>query len=100
MAISIVEITSIGKTKDRNLCEDLFVVNEDYVAVIDGATNISGRLIEGKTPGRFIAEIIQKTIEGLPRDVTLEELISIINERIQTTYKRLKIISDIKKNAW
>lgn len=100
MAISIVEISSIGKTKDHNLCEDLFVINEDFVAVIDGATNISGRLIKGKTPGRLIAEIIQKTIKDLPCDITLEELISIINKRIQENYKRLKILNDINEYAW
>src|SRR5690625_4590422 len=100
MSIKVVETSNVGKRNDSNLCEDLFVVNENYVAVIDGATNISGRVIKGKTPGRLIAEIIQKTIDGLPWDVTLEELIAIINSKMREIYKELDILNDIAQYAW
>src|SRR5690625_1527764 len=100
MSIKVVETSNVGKRNDSNLCEDLFVVNENYVAVIDGATNISGRVIKGKTPGRLIAEIIQKTIDGLPWDVTLEELIAIINSKMREIYKELDILNEILEYAW
>lgn len=89
-----------GKTTFQEVCEDLYVVNEDFVAIMDGATNISGRLIGGKAPGRFAAEIIQQTILEAKRDVTLEELLSSINKNLQEQYEMFGMTEEIKENAW
>ena len=62
MKISIIELFNKGKTGNQEICEDLFVANDNFVAVIDGATNISSRLIRGKAPGRIAAEVIRASI--------------------------------------
>lgn len=89
-----------GKTYIQEICEDLYVVNEDFVAIMDGATNISGRLIGGKAPGRFAAEIIQQTIIKAKKDVTLVELLSSINKNLQERYETFGMTEEIRENAW
>ncbi|MFS0862083.1 hypothetical protein [Fredinandcohnia sp. 179-A 10B2 NHS] len=100
MSISMIESLSEGKLGEADLCEDLFVYTNDFVAVIDGATNISGRKMNGKTPGRLAAEIIKATIESLPREISLQDMIKEINLSMQHTYHEIGLVEEIKKNAW
>ncbi|MEH7235376.1 hypothetical protein [Bacillus sp. JJ1562] len=100
MSISMIESLSIGKQGDPLLCEDLYVCTDDFVAVVDGATNISGRKINGKAPGRLAAEIVKATIETLPRDVSLQDMVSTINDNLQNTYAEMGILKDIEEFAW
>lgn len=96
----MIESLSEGKLGEADLCEDLFVYTNDFVAVIDGATNISGRKMNGKTPGRLAAEIIKATIESLPREISLQDMITEINLSMQHTYEEIGLVEEIKKNAW
>ncbi|MEH7383232.1 hypothetical protein V7138_22410 [Bacillus sp. JJ1533] len=100
MSISMIESRSIGKQGDPLLCEDLYVYTDNFVAVVDGATNISGRRINGKAPGRLAAEIIKTTIENLPRDVFLHDMVAAINDNLQSAYAEMGILEDIEKFAW
>lgn len=49
--------------------EDAIVITDDFVAVIDGATDLSGLEIDGMTPGRYAAQTVAAAIETLPRDI-------------------------------
>lgn len=100
MKILLKEIFNEGKTSSQEICEDLYVITEDFVAVIDGATNISGRLIRGKAPGRFAAEIIQQTILNARKDISLIDLLSVINENLLNKYETFGMTEEIKENAW
>ncbi|WP_342506397.1 hypothetical protein [Sporosarcina sp. FSL K6-2383] len=100
MTISMVELLNEGKVGRPEVCEDLYVITPDFVAVIDGATNISDRLIEGKAPGRFAAEVIQETLLGVQKDVTLVDLIAQINGNLQRRYQIFGMAEEIEKNAW
>lgn len=51
-----------GKTAD---CEDTFFINEHFAGVIDGDTNVSGRLFHGKTPGQLAVSTIKRAIATL-----------------------------------
>lgn len=100
MTISVLELFNQGKLGIPEICEDLYVVNDHFVAVIDGATNITGNLIHGKAPGRLAAEVIQRVILEARMDVTLQELIADINKNLQMLYEEYGILDDIKKCAW
>ncbi|ETI70150.1 hypothetical protein [Neobacillus vireti] len=100
MGMSIIESLSIGKLGNPELSEDLFVFTADFVAVVDGATNITGKKLNNKTPGRLIAEIVKSTIETLPSDTTLQNMVAIINRHLQETYKELGILEEIEEHAW
>lgn len=90
----VLENSVIGKTHCDNECEDGLVITDDFVAVIDGATDKTGLRYEGMTGGRYAmlacidavetaaADIDAKGMvermsgilaERLPSDITLEE---------------------------
>lgn len=100
MEISMMELWNEGKSGNPEVCEDLYVATENFVAVIDGATNVSGRLIDGKAPGRFAAEVIQETLLKARKDVSLVELIAEINENLQLRYRMLNMLEEMEEHAW
>jgi hypothetical protein len=74
VAVRILEQLVVGKHSDQRRCEDVIVVHGPLVAVIDGATDKSGKLIataEGSvTSGRFAAEVLAQAVEELQPGVT------------------------------
>jgi len=65
----IERLCATAKTPDRN--EDRLVVTENFVAVIDGATN-SGP-IQGRPGGIVAAEAVAETMLALPPDATARQ---------------------------
>ncbi|WP_371069073.1 hypothetical protein [Sediminibacillus sp. JSM 1682029] len=100
MGIHIIESFLQGKRPDPELCEDMIVINEDFAAVIDGATNVSGRMINGKSPGRIAAEIVKQTVGRLDRKVTLEGMIKQINQSMQNFYQEQGLLEEIDHKKW
>lgn len=100
MGLKIDEFFCEGKLRMPELCEDITVCNEDFVAVIDGATNVSGKLIAGKTPGRFAAELISSVIESLPEISTLADMLERIKEKMQAAYREHSLHEAIEENAY
>ncbi|WP_226036560.1 hypothetical protein [Aquibacillus saliphilus] len=100
MGFTVKEVLSEGKKGDSLLNEDLYVLTDHFIAVIDGATNVSGKRIADKTPGRFAAEIIKDTIEGLTAETTLEKMISHINENLQIAFLKYNLINEIAEKKW
>jgi len=72
MTITISEQFVEAKT-DARLCEDLVVVTNDYAAVIDGASDATGALFDGKAGGRFAAKAIAASIGSLAATATGRE---------------------------
>lgn len=56
----------LGKRADAVLCEDAIVVTPDFAAVVDGATDVSGRLYDGMAGGRWAMLACADAIRGLP----------------------------------
>ena len=100
MKISIIELFNKGKTGNPEICEDLFVANDNFVAVIDGATNISSRLIRGKAPGRIAAEVIRASILEATEDIELPALIAGINKNLRILYEEIGILDEILGHPW
>ncbi|MFN3254326.1 MAG: hypothetical protein ACE37B_01395 [Ilumatobacter sp.] len=72
MLWSVVEEFVEGKSVER-ACEDIIVVTSDFAAVIDGATDETGALFDGKSGGLVAAETLASTIEGLDQTSTARE---------------------------
>ncbi|MGV3487594.1 MAG: hypothetical protein ACO1OC_03295 [Tuberibacillus sp.] len=87
--IKIIELFSEGKKGRPELCEDLYLVNDAFVCVVDGATNITDQLINGKSPGRFIAEVVIDTIGKSANDLYINEVVDAINANLQIHYRDL-----------
>ncbi|MBS4209355.1 hypothetical protein [Bacillus sp. FJAT-50079] len=100
MTITIKEILNEGKIGVPEKCEDLYVTNDRFVAVIDGATNITGQLIQGKAPGRFAAEVVQHSIMNANADCTLEELVAEMNSNLLQLYEKYDLLHAIEEHAW
>lgn len=65
----------LGKYPDQGLCEDMIVDCDGYYAVIDGVTSKSDVRYDGKTGGRYAAEVIARAIETLdPLETALSAL--------------------------
>lgn len=64
--MEIVEQFVLGKRADPALCEDAIVVTADYAAVVDGATDVSGRDYGGVSGGRWAVGACVEAVRGLP----------------------------------
>lgn len=67
MGIRVSEHFVEAKFAER-VCEDVIVVTDHFAAVIDGASDATGLSIDGKTGGRFAAEVIERAIHELAPD--------------------------------
>lgn len=65
MSFEILERFVEGKHDDRQ-CEDVVVATDDFVAVIDGASDETGARFAGKSGGKFAADAVAHAIRHLP----------------------------------
>jgi hypothetical protein len=66
--VEVVEQFVLGKHADPSLCEDAVVVTGEYAAVVDGATDVTGRLYGGMTGGRWAMTACLDAIRALPAE--------------------------------
>ncbi len=64
--VLVVESLVRGKWDDPVRCEDVAVLDGPFVAVFDGATDKSGVRYDGRSPGRFAADIGAAALAALP----------------------------------
>ncbi|MCY1137174.1 hypothetical protein OWR29_04125 [Actinoplanes sp. Pm04-4] len=67
--MEIVEQFVAGKTGDPEVCEDAIVVTAGHAAVIDGATDLSGRRYEGRAGGWWAMAACRDAIRQLPSGI-------------------------------
>ncbi|MEV6349295.1 hypothetical protein [Actinoplanes sp. NPDC051851] len=67
--MEIVEQFVLGKYGDPELCEDAIVVTAEHAAVIDGATDVSGRRYGSAAGGWWAMAACCHVVRRLPRDV-------------------------------
>lgn len=78
-----IEMFSSSKTGRKDDNEDLIYIDENFLAVFDGATSKSKGLWEGKTSGRLTVEIIAETIKSrFYKDIDCETAISMIQSSL------------------
>lgn len=82
----VVEHFVAAKGGDPEKCEDGLVVTPHFAAVIDGATDKTGRRFEGMSGGRFVMLTIAEALRELPPDIgphaAVEALTAAIAERL------------------
>lgn len=71
--VTIIEHFIKGKAKDENLCEDALYVGPRFLAVIDGVTSKTKKTYDGKTTGRYAAEVIQKELARIEQEERPED---------------------------
>lgn len=98
--MQIIEQYMQSKIGDLESCEDTYLCNEYFAAVIDGATNVSGELFNGKTPGQHAALTIKDVILSLSGQEDIQEVIETVNEKYKDLYKVLKIENEIKDKPY
>lgn len=49
--------------------EDAIVITNDFAAVIDGATDVSGITVNGMTPGRYASQTIAQALTEMPANI-------------------------------
>ncbi|GLY02933.1 hypothetical protein [Actinoplanes sp. NBRC 101535] len=67
--MDIVEQFVLGKHGDPQACEDAIVVTAEHAAVIDGATDVSGRRYGSATGGWWAMAACRDAVRRLPPDV-------------------------------
>ena len=80
--VEIIEAHSISKYYQDNLNEDGFLVNDAFVAVVDGATSKTGIMTDGRTGGQIMRDNIIETIASLPADIDCTDAVRIIQSRL------------------
>lgn len=71
----IVEHFIKGKKPQEERCEDALVINEHFVAIVDGATSKSARLDSVTTPGRLLAQALANAVREWEPHVTARSAI-------------------------
>jgi hypothetical protein len=67
--VEIIEQFVLGKAGDPQLCEDAIVVTAHHAAVIDGATDVSGRSYGGRAGGWWAMAACRDAVEQLPSGI-------------------------------
>lgn len=74
----------------QDTCEDRLVALPDRcIAVVDGATDLSGRAFEGRSGGWLAAEAVSRALAGLAGLPAPEEVGAAADEAIAAVYRRL-----------
>jgi hypothetical protein len=86
--VEVVEKSIVSKTENPEDCEDGLVVTEDFAAIIDGATDKSGRRYNDLTGGRFAMLIVADALNELPAQIdahnAVDQFSAVLNRRLQT----------------
>lgn len=92
MAFTVIESRVEGKYGDASRCEDALVVTPDFAAVIDGATSKVPLAFDGKTTGRWAAELLVGVVASLPREATLSQFVDRANACLLSFYRSRQIL--------
>ena len=75
-----------GKLNER--CGDAYIITENYIGVIDGATPKGTRLWNGEKGDVFISHLIAKSIEHMDKDYEASEAINYLNNIVKSMYEQ------------
>lgn len=89
-SFTVVESLSRSKYGDPKQGDDRLVINQHFVAVLDGATDASGVSYDGLSPGRFVAEIGDQALETLAPDSNATEAIEQLTQAVREALLKVK----------
>lgn len=85
-----------SKNKDFNLCEDNFVITDDYIVVIDGATAKTNKKYDGVSSGKYISDLMTHIIKDTETGLDKSEFIRHIEKEIRENYQNKGWLDSIK----
>lgn len=80
--IKVVEKSIVSKTGNPEDCEDGLVITDDFAAIIDGATDKSGRRYNKLTGGRLAMLIVAHVLKQLPAQIDLCSAIDLLSAEL------------------
>ena len=84
--IRTIEKSVIGKRNEAE-CEDGIIVNNHFVAVIDGSTSKTlKRVNDAMSNGKFCMELVKQYISNMPEKTDLQSFCNGITQYIRSTY--------------
>ncbi|BEL02847.1 hypothetical protein Q0Z83_010380 [Actinoplanes sichuanensis] len=104
--MEIIEQFVLGKSGHPHLCEDAIVVTDSHAAVIDGATDVSGRSFHGRSGGWWAMDACRDALGRLPGDVgvhtALEALTAELAARAEPghTAASVTVYSRARREIW
>lgn len=86
--MKIIEKDVVPK-KSVESCEDLIIITDDYIAIIDGATDVTGwRSDKGEPGGRVIPKIVEAAFTKIPSHSNAFEVINFITKQISEEWEQ------------
>jgi hypothetical protein len=82
--MKIIETFLRAKSGVEALCEDAIVVTPDFLAVLDGATDKTGRRYGSVFGGRFAAEQLSQAISALRADIAATDAIDSLTDALDS----------------
>ena len=95
--MKVVESFLKGK-KNAQANEDGIFINQHFAAVIDGATSKSDFQKDGKSSGKWAMELVIEAIKKFPKDITVEEAVKQITQKLHNFYKANNMLEDLKEH--
>ncbi|MDZ7959579.1 MAG: hypothetical protein RMY34_17130 [Aulosira sp. DedQUE10] len=89
-SFTVVESLNRSKYGDPTQGDDRLVINQHFVAVLDGATDTSGASFDGLSPGSFAAEIGAQVLKSLAPDSNAIEAIEQLTQAVRESLVRVK----------
>jgi glycerophosphoryl diester phosphodiesterase len=100
MNMRIIETYCRGKgNPDAN--EDILVTTDDFVLVVDGATDKTGHIVEGMKGGRFVAIAVADLHRSgdLPPDIDMSGWIEAITRKVDAELVRVSWPAEVQRPA-
>src|SRR5690625_3426277 len=94
--MKLIEQFMESRTGRKEDCEDTYFFNQHFAAVIDGATNVSGRLYQEKTPGQLASSLVKQVLSTLQGPENIFTIIEKINENYDRHDEKINISCEEK----
>jgi hypothetical protein len=78
----VIERFVCGKLNDPAACEDVIVSTPHFAGVLDGVSDRTGRSYNGRSGGRWAAELVADVIRGLPADIHPKDAVRAMTEAL------------------
>ena len=95
----IIESFVLGKKGEDESCEDIIVISENFYAVIDGVTSKFPVKYDGKSSGRYCAELLASAISSFEKNISAKEALQILNNTVKKAYGNMEITTENKMQA-
>ena len=94
--MKIIEQFTESKSGKAELCEDGIAANENFIAVIDGATSKGAFSWQSKTSGRIAMELAKEAVLVLDPHIDAKDAVRMVNNRIREWYEERGILEEMR----